>query len=549
MNRENTVIMDILKNQILFSELDDSDISSLALDFEFVSLASGTSLYTENDPAEYFYIVAKGTLSISVLKGKRRQKYATFTVGDYFGQECLDEGIHGDKALAFDDVEYLRLPKTRLLSLLKQYPRINRSLRITADSRKMARRKLFKWLDEDEAVYMITRKHEFFLYIRMLLPMVFMVGFLYLIGWGTVESNSTYMIVGFTVLLISIGLSVWLWRDWGNDYYAVTSKRVLWIEKVILLYDSRQEAPLSTILSSNVQSFFSLRLLIDYGTVNVKTYTGEIPMKRIRAPEQMVEFINGQQKRTSDLSKLIDNDVMEVVIGQRLGLIDEKSIQSKKTPQPLPKHEVKSTATGNIFIDFIKMRYVQGDKITYRKHWFVLLKKIWLQSLVFVGLFILLYYLYQTEQINQTTAGIWLFVSFLIFGISIYQYIDWRNDIYVITVEHIYDIERKPLGREDKKSASLENILSLEHSRVGILGLMLNYGTVTINVGTEKFQFYGVFNPAQVQSEIFARMSAQQRRTEELEAVKDRNRVADWIAIYHKQTEKLNISPSHPENL
>jgi hypothetical protein len=194
------------------------------------------------------------------------------------------------------------------------------------------------------------------------------------------------------------------------------------------------------------------------------------------------------------------------------------------------------------------MRYVQGDKVTYRKHWFVLLKKIWLQWLIFAGLVILLYYLYQSAHMNRVTAGIWLLLSLFVCGISLYKYLDWRNDIYVITSEHIYDIERKPLGHEEKKSASLENILSLEHSRVGILGLMLNYGTVTINVGTEKFQFFGVFDPAQVQSEIFARMSAHQKRTEELEAIKNRDRVADWIAIYHKQTEKLNISPSHPEN-
>jgi len=548
MNKEHTEIVDILKDQFLFSKLDESAISRVALDFENISLASGSCLYTEDQPAEYFYIVKDGRLSLSVTKRKRRQKYSTLEIGDYFGEECLDDGMHKDKAVALSDVEILRLPKIRLSSLIKDYPHINCSLRITAKSRKLARKKLFRWLDEDEAIYMITRKHEFFLYIRMLIPTVLFVGLILFIVWAAAKSNHTYEIVGIASLLVSSGLSIWMWRDWGNDYYVVTSKRVLWIEKVILLYDSRLEAPLSTILSSNVQSFFCLRLLIDYGTVNIKTYTGEIPMKRIRAPEQMVDFIHGQQKKIRDLSKLVDNDVMEIVIGQRLGIIDEPVTQPKSAPQLVSIGANKSIKTGNVFMDFFKMRSVKGDKITYRKHWFVLLKKIWLQLLILVGLVILLYFLYQSAHINQITAGIWLFLSLFVTGISVYQYLDWRNDIYVVTSEHIYDIERKPLGREDKKSASLENILSLEHSRVGILGLMLNFGTVSINVGTEKFQFNGVFNPAQVQSEIFARMSAHQRRTEELEAVKDRNRVADWIAIYHKQTEKLNISPSHPEN-
>jgi hypothetical protein len=80
----------------------------------------------------------------------------------------------------------------------------------------------------------------------------------------------------------------------------------------------------------------------------------------------------------------------------------------------------------------------------------------------------------------------------------LYHYIDWSNDIYVVTSDQIFDIERKPLSREVKKSAKLENILSLRHDRIGIFGLMLNYGTVTINVGTEEFIFYGVYDPAQV---------------------------------------------------
>ena len=71
----------------------------------------------------------------------------------------------------------------------------------------------------------------------------------------------------------------------------------------------------------------------------------------------------------------------------------------------------------------------------------------------------------------------------------LYQYVDWRNDIYVLTLDKIFDIERKPLTREDKREASLANILSLENARIGLTGLILNYGTVTINVGNEKLTF------------------------------------------------------------
>ena len=78
-----------------------------------------------------------------------------------------------------------------------------------------------------------------------------------------------------------------------------------------------------------------------------------------------------------------------------------------------------------------------------------------------------------------------------------------------------------------------------ENSRVGILGLLLNFGTVTINVGIEKLTFDYVLNPVQVQFEISDRMYALRRRKEEAEAFKERERIADWLMAYHKQIGRL----------
>ena len=121
----------------------------------------------------------------------------------------------------------------------------------------------------------------------------------------------------------------------------------------------------------------------------------------------------------------------------------------------------------------------------------------------------------------------------------IYRFVDWKNDIYLVTLDHILDIERKPLGSENKKSATLDNILSLENKRVGIFGILLNFGTVIINIGTEQFNFHDVYNPAQVQYEIFDRMLSLRHRKEQMEASKERERIADWLMIYHNEVETL----------
>ena len=115
---------------------------------------------------------------------------------------------------------------------------------------------------------------------------------------------------------------------------------------------------------------------------------------------------------------------------------------------------------------------------------------------------------------------VWLVSLTLLFILAlwwIYRYVDWRNDIYQLNDEQIIDIYRKPLGAEDKKTADLDNILSLQHKRLGIIGMLFNYGDVIAMVGTTEFTFDGVFNPALVEQEIFERMNARKQKKKDEE--------------------------------
>src|SRR3970040_341804 len=70
---------------------------------------------------------------------------------------------------------------------------------------------------------------------------------------------------------------VWRALDWRNYYYIATDRRVVWLEKVIGIYDNRQESPLRMILSVAVSSGLLGRPLGD-GGVAVRPYTGAITL-------------------------------------------------------------------------------------------------------------------------------------------------------------------------------------------------------------------------------------------------------------------------------
>jgi hypothetical protein len=115
----------------------------------------------------------------------------------------------------------------------------------------------------------------------------------------------------------------------------------------------------------------------------------------------------------------------------------------------------------------------------------------------------------------------------------IYQYLDWTNDIFRVTPDQIIDIDKKPFGTEERRAAPLENILSTEYQRIGLLGNIFNFGTVYISVGGSILEFQDVFDPATVQSDIDRRRMARVTAKNAAAAAAERERMAEWIATYH----------------
>jgi hypothetical protein len=122
-----------------------------------------------------------------------------------------------------------------------------------------------------------------------------------------------------------------------------------------------------------------------------------------------------------------------------------------------------------------------------------------------------------------------------LFSWWIYRYVDWANDIYQITADQIVDVYKKPLAREMRKVAPLENILGTEVDRKGILGIMLNYGDVITNIGTEQFNFEGVFDPGGVQQDIVHAQEAFLQRRTDRERSQRRDEMVELLDIYHDQ--------------
>ena len=129
--------------------------------------------------------------------------------------------------------------------------------------------------------------------------------------------------------------------------------------------------------------------------------------------------------------------------------------------------------------------------------------------------------------------------SFISFCVVLYQYVDWSNDIFKVSKDKIFDIDRKPFGEEQSRSASLEEIESLEYKRQGLLSIFFNYGTVYIHIGAQNFEFEDVREPASVQQDINQRYMEDRHKRESGKAKKDRSEMLNWLLAYNQGADEF----------
>lgn len=548
-------ISEHIKTMHLFRKLSAEEVEKIAALLQPVELPKGEVLFHQGDPAASLYIVFSGRVRVTQAVGKEVRQLASWVEGDYFGMEALLKNQRRNVSVsAEENTVLLRLPKERMIELLKKMPGLRLSLEVAITSRHLAQQVAMPWLNPDEIVYFMARKHPFFLMRNLILPLLLLLAAMVLFVIVMVSRMGLWTAVG----VAGLGLAAFLWvgwsiLDWSNDYYLVTNQRVVWLEKIVGIYDSRDEASLSTLLSVSVNTD-QLGRIFDYGDVVMRTYTGPIIFHHVNHPNLVAPIIEEHWFRARVSSKEAESQKINQAIRQRLGL---------ETPQvdilPTPESQVKPTQTTvapgflqRLFANFYRMRFEEGGVVTYRKHWFVLITKTWQPAFwllvgIAVGVLRLLGYLALfSVQATLLVDGIFMFFVLLWY---LYQYVDWRNDIYQLTPDQVVDIYRKPLGREEKRSAPLESILSIEFSRANIIGLLLNFGTVRIRVGTAELTFDNVYNPSQVQQDIFRRMLEHIERKKEQDAAAERERVSEWIATYHRTVEEMRRQQKPPGSM
>ncbi|HSL45815.1 MAG TPA: cyclic nucleotide-binding domain-containing protein [Anaerolineales bacterium] len=542
----------------LFHDLTDDQLNLIAEKLDEKSYAAGSVIFEQNKKPESFFLIYEGTVRITRRQERKEIQLALLVKDDYFGEMGLiAKRPRSGTAVAITDAALLVMSRDDFEKFYKNIPQLRLNFDLSIKSRQLARKLQFKWLRPDEVIYFLARKHPIQFYRRVIWPLFFLfVPVVFFYAWVAIVRSPFVLLASIVSLVAMVLWGLWYYIDWENDYYIVTNQRVVWLEKVIGIYESRQESPLHTILSVAVETT-QLGRILDYGDVIVRTWVGRIPFNEVTHPEQAQDMIEEYWERTKEHAVGMEKEAMKNAIRRQLGIpTPEKpkpapAVPVAKPPQPKKGRLRLLRALGS---GTLKLRYEAGESVFYRKHWFVLIQQAWISLAGIIAAIVLFFIrmirLAQSPDeafirivngsivIDPYSVAILIALVPLV-GWLVYEIVDWSNDQFQVTPEQIIDLDKKPFGTQTRNAAQLENILGTEYQRIGILGEIFNYGTVYITVGGSKLAFENVIDPASVQSDIDRRREARQAKQAAAKVAAERERMAEWLATYHLNAENF----------
>lgn len=508
-----------------FNLLDETVIHRLIEQSEVLFFENGQLIFQEGTFGGHLYLILEG--KVSVIKEKRGLPHVINLKmdGGVFGEETL---LPNKKRLTTIKAEanlmVLKIPALYLVKLLDQNPEAAKSLEILTSSYfNLINGKVVHSLNEN--VYYFGRPHVFLFLKRLALPLFLTV--CVILVFIVINSNGSYSIAsrialsaGSAIVLASILL--WQTLEWRRNTLMVTSKRVISNDIRLLRSEAVMDTPLKTVMNIRLIRTFTGKVL-NFGDLSVDTYTGENRIQAVPKADRvqrLIEFLLASARAESQAKER--ESFKEILEGQQSGL----SFSQGEKPADLANE--KSTNSEQIFSQRANI---------YRTHWVVLFKKVLLPTMLFTLVTLVAAFLYLNDLIPAGSTAlnslIFILLSASVVG-WIYQFFDWYYDRFQIINGQIIDIDQKPFGREDRRSASIFNIQSIRFERKGLLGILLNYGTVYVRIGDEEFTFDKVPDPAGVQDRIFRALESSLAGKQKSELNAQQLRLANWLDAYQE---------------
>lgn len=514
-------------------------------------------LIQQNEEADSLWVLMpSSTALIRALDSSGQNMITTVAVGmTFFGETALLGQVPQDSTVEADaGSEWLRLHWRDFDQFDVVDPDDLRAKLNIKTTKKLvmvgkAAREKYPWLQPGEAVVYFSRRHWIAFFRKNAATLILIGIFIIFAILGEILPGEQIWLVYLASILLFLAALALIWGiiDYLNDWLVVTTRRVVYQEKLLFVHVWRKEAPLEQIQNVDFRQTL-LGRWFKFGTLIVQTAgtTGSIMFDYTTNFDELSRVIKREQEQRRRHSAAQSKMQIHRQLEKRLGLAIEPPSRvyvGAKPPAVVAPKGWRQSTTHRLRT---ATRRQVGNTTIWRKHWMALLPQIgWAWIIPFVmGLGMFAFWATADEsvaevwrslsRIFQITAVI---LSVVFMARFIWVVIDWRNDTYELSDTNVVNVRKLPFGlRQDRRAAGLERIQNVEMRIPSPIHWLFNYGNVTIQTAAEfgRLEFYAVPDPRAVADEILGRIARFQKRREEEEAQRRAQDLPDWFEMYNR---------------
>lgn len=540
-----------LRQVSLFAGLTDADLALVELLVKRVRYAAGATVCRQGEVSDAFYIVDSGELQVLNVDARGVERIIdTLQPGQCFGETTLLLREPSKTTLRVTtEAELLAIPREDLNRLLNDHGDLRTRLLAGMSPETMRRftRWQFPWLMPGEVSILVTRKHWWALLQGLAAPagltmvLVILALGVTALGMGMLPIVAAWALAFAVAVLASLYAGI----DWRNDLYIVTNRRVVHLERVLLVRQERREAPIEKIQNVEVRQPTYFDKIIGMSDVVIATAAvgGTIVFATIPNGAGVRDRIFEQIQRAQALQMFEEHERLKQEIRVKLGRIPAPVSPPPQTRRPEGGERIRRPAkqvSGGLFA----LRIERDGTVTWRKHWTALAKQVWRPLILLLALLVVLW----LSLIGTLPSFLPLLLSGLMvamLGWVVWEWVDWRNDIYMVSQTRLVNLERNPLGVIKKSvEAPLIAVTNVSYRQPNLLAVALNIGDVLIETAgaTGQLIFISMYQPSQVANEILQYVENVRGRQRQAQREQQRADFLDWLHAYHSFLEEEGVA-------
>ncbi len=510
--------------------------------------SNGEWLFRQGEISDRLYYVLEGRIELTqVDQNGLVSQVDTLEPGQMAGETGLLVGdFHDVIATADGYARVLYILSSKFQDLMAERPHLRRRLNISRKVRRRMRLRDFDWLRDDEWVVETVQRHWLRLSRQIGAPTFILLLCLPAL-YGTIRADGWLFNVLAILLLVPIvvllGVIVWQYLNWRDDYFVITTQRIAHIERTWPFAAETEET-----LLDNVQDIYELRPsltanLMNFGNLVLQTAgeTVDIDMNYTPNPARVRGIISEQIERSKARDLLRTQGKIRDLLARRLDIVEAEEAEPEPTTEEPKRPSFMVSLIRSIWEYLFPPSWLkaeQGETIIWRRYWlpgFVryLLAFVPLAVITIGGGLLLI------QQFGEDGIWVWLAAWLVLEGISIGILLwfveDWRNDYFQLTRSHIIKVEQRPLLlQESRRQARLDRIQNLGFEIPNIPARIFNYGHVYFETAGEagQFRLQWVHHPQEIQSTIANRQYQYNQRQQDIAAARRQQELLSWFSTY-----------------